>query len=278
MILTEQREERFLKSKNAKSFFQHLCLFQNTPGRTELGMPTKQPAAMLQSRLVKLIKLSFHQSLCKFSNVSNSAGVICKRWHWREWGGEDCFQLWQRALRLSIQVKAIIILFTELTACSSNDYYSPGVWEKLQIWQSPLTSAFTRWKPFQAGLDNCCFMWLTRLFLPLFWLTFTDHVLCEGDLSNLPWFWPPWLSQDWTGRGLYCPGISRDQIRTHEQEFLFRSYHFWWGFQGVRYSWLTLQGMKSDLLCHDIFFLLNAFRTHVTTGKSLVDCTTRSDW
>ena len=137
MILTEQREERFLKSKNAKSFFQHLCLFQNTPGRTELGMPTKQPAAMLQSRLVKLIKLSFHQSLCKFSNVSNSAGVICKRWHWREWGGEDCFQLWQRALRLSIQVnysfqgtfycpnslsiqvQVIIILFTELTACSS---------------------------------------------------------------------------------------------------------------------------------------------------------------
>ena len=46
-----------------------LVSFQNTPGRTELGMPTRQPAAM------PLLRLVSHVTKVAFSYLP--AGVVC---------------------------------------------------------------------------------------------------------------------------------------------------------------------------------------------------------
>ena len=121
----------------------------------------------------------------------------------------------------------------------------------------------------------------SRPFSPVFWKTLTDHVLCEGDLSNLPWFWPPWLSQDWTGRGWYCPFISWTHFMlkdTHTTVFC-QVIPLLVGFSGGQIQLIDPARYVISSFFVIVFSSVQiVFRTHVITGKSLVDCTTRSDW
>ena len=104
------------------------------------------------------------------------------------------------------------------------------------------------------------------------WNTFSDHVQCVGDLSNLPWLRPPWLSQDWTSRGWYCTFILYQEPKSWLNHLL----------PGDTTSGGVFRGSDTaDWPCkvrNQIFCLVNQFRTCLIIGKSLVDCTTRSDW